>query len=294
MKHLTALSDSKYLIYGIALIRSLNSTTSIPITIHYYCIDELTYNTLKTLNLENVLIYHPSILLDNSQLLNLKNNNFQYFCWSLASVFTNYIMHAIENDSVTYIDSDIYFHKDIKLLFDSFSDKECGIFRHRFLKEYEESPYGKYNVGIVYFKNSKKGKEVLIWWVDAVLYKKYPTLATCGDQKYLDLFPRLCGSENIYIDENIGHGAPWNWSVYNLDKLSEGYIEWNKQIQPLVFTHFSKFGFNFTNNTFQCTSGIYNIYTNNGSIYKHKELYDLHEGYFEELKKVNNIITKCQ
>ena len=113
----------------------------------------------------------------------------------------------INCDSVLYIDSDIIFHRDIKILYESFANKDVGIFRHRFLKIDEECEYGKYNVGVVYFKNSKQGQQVLNWWSDAVLHKKYPELATCGDQKYLDKFPSLC--ENIFIDGNIGHGAPW-------------------------------------------------------------------------------------
>lgn len=294
MKHITALSDSKYLLYGIALLESLKNTSSIPITVHYFCIDQSCYDILTRMSLPNVAVYHPSTLFNdqNKQLCHLKNTNFQYLCWSLASVFTNYIMQTANCDSVTYIDSDIYFHMDIAMLFAKFGEKDCGIFRHRFLEDYQESPYGKYNVGVVYFKKSTLGQEVLRWWADAVLYKKYPEYATCGDQRYLDLFPRLCGKENIYIDEGIGHGAPWNWLVYDLSKISSGTITWRTQVQPLVFTHFSKFVYDLQKNTFQCTDvNIYHPYTNYNKIYENKPLYELHEQYFNSLKRANTSIT---
>ena len=45
MKHLTALSDQKYILYGVALIESLEKST-IPWTLHYYCMDEKTYQCI--------------------------------------------------------------------------------------------------------------------------------------------------------------------------------------------------------------------------------------------------------
>jgi hypothetical protein len=294
MKHITIVSDSKYLIFGVALIDSLHKTATIPITIHYFCIDDHCFTILQRLQLDNVIPYEPSTLFNESNqvLCHIKKTDFQYLCWSLASIFTNHILHTIECDSVTYIDSDIYFHKDIQLLFNEFGEKDCGIFKHRFLQDYEESPYGKYNVGIVYFKNSTIGREVSHWWSDAVLHRKYPKLATCGDQKYLDLFPRICGKDNIYIDDNIGHGAPWNWLVYGLDAVKDGIITWRGQTQPLVFTHFSKFGTDFPNNKFTCTSSIYGIYTHNGKIYEIPGLYQLHAEYFNALKIAKSTIDK--
>lgn len=293
MKHITALSDIKYLIFGVTLIESLHKTTTIPLTIHYFCMDGETFSILTKLGLRDVVPYPPNVLFNssNQQLLKLKSTDFRYLCWSLASVFTNYIMQNVSCDSVTYIDSDIEFHKDISLVFDQFGEKDCGIFRHRFVRDDEECPYGKFNVGIVYFKNSSSGRNVLEWWSDAVLYQKYPALATCGDQKYLDEFPKMC--PNIYIDSNIGHGAPWNWFKYGLNKLRDGNISFNGQSQPLVFTHFSKFIYSIPNNTFTCTDLIYSGYTNSNAIYKNPDLYAIHASYFERLKEADALIKNA-
>jgi len=192
MKHITILSDIKYFLLGVTCIRSLDRTTSVPLTVHYYCVDMDTFNAFNKLNLNtekvNVIAYAPNVIFqvktDKSiALYTLKNTHYIYFLWTLASYFSDYIMQKIDQ-SVTYIDSDIYLHNDIKLIYDEIGDKHCGIFKHRFIDEIGDiEGNGKYNVGVIYFNNSVKGKYLLDWWSDAVLHKKYPKYSGCGDQK---------------------------------------------------------------------------------------------------------------
>jgi hypothetical protein len=302
-KHITIASDKNYFLFGLSLVRSLQKHTSIPLTIHYYCIDDFTFNTLISLNISNLIPYSPLTITSNhpngfrlsflkpvngniyGEMTKLKNKEYHYFCWSIASVFTNYIMKSVNCDSVTYVDADILFHKDINLIYQEIQNKDIGIFKHRFLRDDEECPYGKYNVGVVYFKNSELGKRLLNWWADAVVWKRYPEYATMGDQKYLEYFPKVCNSSQIYIDDNIGHGAPWQWQMFEFDDLENGNIIWRGQKQPLVFTHFSKFVYDIKNNTFLCTrKDVYGCWTNEQKVYENKDLYELHKQYFEELK----------
>ena len=167
-QHITILSDEKYLVLGMTCIRSLSRTTSIPLVIHYYCVDETSFQKLSRFlsiggNNVKIIPYRPeSIYVDASsdrrnQFLSLRTNEYKYFLWTLASYFTKHVMDII-NAPVTYIDSDIVFHKDISLLFNQFGSKDCGIFKHRFLDDGTPDIYqsGKYNVGVVYFKNSNR------------------------------------------------------------------------------------------------------------------------------------------
>jgi hypothetical protein len=308
-KHITIASDKNYFLFGLSLVRSLQKHSSIPLIIHYYCIDDFTFNTLKALDISGVIPYSPLTITSTQsngfrlsfvrpvnasiygEMTKLKNKEYHYFCWSIASVFTNYIMNTVECDSVTYVDADILFHKDINLIYEQIQDKDIGIFKHRFLRDDEVSPYGKYNVGVVYFKNSELGKKLLSWWADAVVWKKYPEYSTMGDQKYLEYFPKVCSSSQIYIDDNIGHGAPWQWQMFQLDDLKNGNITWRGQLQPLVFTHFSKFVYDIANNTFSCTrKDIYTCWTDSGKVYENKDLYSIHEQYFEELKTSDKLL----
>ena len=290
MKHLTALSDQKYILYGVALIESLEKST-IPWTLHYYCMDEKTYQYITFLRHPNVVAYKPETLVgvgfeipvvqNRVRLNRLKNNNYQYFCWSLASVFTDYIMNRIACDSVTYIDSDIYFHRDLKGLFDAIGTVDVGIFKHRHYVDpnmnYED---GRYNVGVVYFKASQKGKSLLSWWADAVLQQKYPEYATCGDQKYLEYFPKVCSPSEIFIDGDVGHGASWHWEVYDLSKLKEKIVIWNGKEQELLFTHFSKFKYDLNTRAYESS-----WYKPGHIIHTTPALHELHLEYVDALTR---------
>ncbi len=288
MKNICIISDKNYILYGISLIDSLYKYTTIPIKIHYLAIDKFTYNIISKLYKDISVYNEDDVLRINQQLVEIKNTDRRYYMWTLASEFSKYIINNIECDSVTYIDSDIMFYDDIKYLYNQINDKDVGIFRHRFHNDLQihKQYSGEFNVGVVYFKNSIKGREILNWWNDAVLYRKYPQLANCGDQQYLDAFPQLCKSNEIYIDDNIGHAAPWNWNAYNLEQLNNNKIIYNNQIQNLLFIHFSKFKYDFKTNTYDL-GNIYNCFTENGTIYNHPILRKIHNEYFEILKVSN-------
>lgn len=290
--NITILCDYNYIYYAVTLILSLlNNTNNNGIIIHFLCLDEKTFDIVSNLKKGNIICYREDCILTNDTIREIKNNNRQYYLWSLASQFSNYIMNTVNGESVMYIDSDIFFHKDIQILYDSFANKDIGIFRHRFEDENQLHESGKYNVGVVYFKNSDKGKYVLNWWADAVLYKKYKedNLHLCGDQKYLDIFPILCDPGEIFIDSNIGHGAPWNWFMYDLSNIDKYEIIYKNEIQPLVFTHFSKFKPNFNENRYSLES--YTIFTNNNELYNNEKLRSLHDEYFNQLKITYDLIN---
>ena len=296
MKYITILCDFNYLHYGLALLNSIQEYIVNGFLIHFLCLDDRTYNIVSKLTMyKNIKYYKDDILIINKDIYDLKISNKQYYFWSLASLFTNYIIkNNPDCESVLYIDSDIYFHIDIHILYDIFDTRDIGIFRHRFTDQNHLSASGKFNVGVVYFKNSNKGREVLDWWADAVLYKKYPDLSTCGDQKYLDHFPNMCNMNEIYIDDFIGHGAPWNWSQYNIDNINNYEIVYNSQIQPLVFTHFSKFKFSIEKDEYYHSTDFYLYFTNNNNIYNHDGLKKIHDEYFMQIKRADKMIKDIE
>jgi hypothetical protein len=155
----------------------------------------MSFTKLKKYENDNLKVYFVDDLIKNdSNLKNLKYDNYQYFCWSLASYFSNYLLNK-DIESITYIDSDILLYTDIEDLLKEMGDVEVGIFKHRQFDPSMYRPEGLFNVGVVYFKKGDVGQHILKWWSDAVQFKKYPNLATCGDQKYLDEFPNMCPSE---------------------------------------------------------------------------------------------------
>jgi hypothetical protein len=140
-------------------------------------------------------------------------------------------------------------------------------------------PEGLFNVGVVHFKCSDLGIKTSDWWKDSVLHKKHPEYATCGDQKYLDYFPILCPKESIYIDVNIGHGAPWMWQLYNF--IDKDTIMWGDLKQKLIFTHFSQFEYD--KETY-VPSTMHHIYTPLNMYKEIKELKEIYDEYYYNLK----------
>ena len=291
------LCDSNYLHFALALLMSIKNGNIADLFINFLCLDDKTYNVISNLEMyDNIKCYREDIMLISQDVNNLKNTNKKYYLWSLASLFTNYILKSQPPDceSVLYIDADVFFHLDVHILYNQFGNKDVGIFRHRFTDKNQLQESGNFNVGVVYFKNSLKGKEVLDWWADAVLFKKYPKLATCGDQKYLDYFPIICTENEIYMDDNIGHGAPWNWYQYNMNNIHNYEIIYNSQSQPLVFTHFSKFHYSIENNEYHHSREFYHCFTNNNEIYKHEGLKKIHDDYFSQIKKADDLIKSIE
>lgn len=281
MINLCALSDEKYLSKGMTLYDSLLENSE-NFTLHYLCLDNESFNKIKKFENKNFTIYHvEQLLLEDKRLEYLYLNDYKYFCWCLASYFTNFLM-VKEIGDITYIDSDIYFHKDIGIILKQIDNKDIGIFRHRQFQLNWNVPSGLFNVGVVHFKSTDIGRKALFWWHDAVLFKKYPELAQCGDQKYLDAFVNL--GDNLFCDGSIGHGAPWQWQLYNFDTyINDGCIYWNGEKQELIFTHFSQFEYDLEKNIYT-PSTMHHIYTPMDMYYNIPGLKYIYDNYFKKLK----------
>ena len=129
---------------------------------------------------------------------------------------------------------------------------------------------------------------------DAVINKKYPELATCGDQKYLDAFIPEFGEDTIsIIDNGVGHGAPWNWRLYVYEHYEEdGSIVWGDKRQPLVFAHFSQFKFDLENDTLDFSGGKYPDHTLGFQVFNIPEVRQVYYNYFQDINEVNIISIK--
>jgi len=293
--NICTLSDSKYILNGLALYTSLKETCTNTFTLHYLCLDDDTYKILSHHNFSEIKYYHINDLIEEREDLKEHKNkckpelgggNNNEYVWSLASYFSDYLLNK-DCDSITYIDSDIFFYKDIQLIYDEISNKSVGIIRHRHLVE--GGADGLFNVGVVYFRGDEIGRQCLSWWKKAVMYKSPPELATCGDQKFLEgFFPRF-GEDNIcIIDETIGHGAPWQYRFYVWDLLFKtGDIVWGRKKQPFVFNHFSRFKYDVENNTYDYTAGNYPDHTFNFQLFALPQLQTLYQNYFNTLKSMH-------
>jgi len=275
MNSLCTLSDYQYLNKGLVLYNSLSSTSK-DFNLFYLCLDQKSFDKLQHLNLPNLF----PILAQEIQMSFKNETAYNYYCWSLASRFTEYLLSNKPIQDILYIDSDIAFYHDVNIVFDEIKNSNIGILPH--LHNDVSDPNGKYNVGIVYFKNNEEGKKCLNFWKDCVMNPSNPhrrTHGTCGDQKYLELFENLFKGVHI-IGEKVGHGAPWNFYLYDWSEfgIASKFITFRNQKLPLVFCHFPKFKPDYQNRTYNPTD---NQADNQKYIYPFSKVMKLYDEYFQ-------------
>ena len=284
MIHACTISDYGFLAKGLTLYESLLNHTD-DIVLHYLCVDDKSFNTLSNYKSESLQVYQDVQFADD-RLESLKIKDIEYYRYVLASYFTHYLMVNDIGD-INYIDSDIYFYDDFTIILNEIAEKEVGVFRHRQTPMYVNDANGLFNVGVVHFKQTPTGRDALEWWTHAVLHRKYPHLATCGDQKYLDAFLNL-PRDKLFIDGNIGHGAPWLWQLYDYtDFFKDGSIIWENNKQKLLFSHFSNFDYNLKSNSFVAAQR-HAPFTPMWMYEEIQELKSIHENYFMQLKNIIN------
>lgn len=302
MKYFCTLSDKNYIIQGLALLNSLQKTCKDSFILYYLCLDDETYNILSTTmntykdvnNIKLIPIHELEKNKLSNELLTYKSKiEYKEYCFTLSAFFTWYLLksHCKNCDIITYLDADIYFYKDIDLIYNEIGTKSVGIIPHR--HQTLPSIYGFYNVSLVYFKNNETGLKVLEWWKDCMLKRTNPELHTCFDQKYLDEFIPLFGENNICVVNKNANGAPWNYRLYVWDQFElTGKVQYGNELQFLIFNHFSKIICDFNNNKFSFDNGVYNKETYDQIIYKYNPtLYKIYSDYFNVLSKIKRNIV---
>ena len=262
MRNFCTVADSNFYDKVCALNHSLHKKNT-NYKLHLLCLDEdiLTAAADK----ENVTCYDIRQLLESDPHLKKSLNNPPsrealinsqgdlkrateiQFTWAMAPYFSWWCLDNLGVENILYIDADIYFYNDHDTLYNHLGDCSVGIVEHR-------CPYnpdnGKYNVGIVYFKNNINGYKCSTWWKNCLLltdHEHYATHGICGDQKYLELFPVLFPEVKV-LDPFIGHLAPWNFAYH---QYTQDGIVWNGTEQDLLYCHFSNFKPDYEEDTYK-------------------------------------------
>lgn len=238
------LFDKGFLNRGLALYRSVAGNVSFSFTFWVLCMDDETYEILRKLNLPNMV---PVSLaeFENDELKAVrKTRTFVEYCWTLSSWSTWYVLQRNPDaETVTYLDGDLFFYSPLEPIYEAMGSQSVLIIPHRIFgnAEAREKDMGKYNVGMLIFRNDANGRACLTWWKDRCLewcyYKVEPT--RFGDQKYLDYFEEKF--DGVYVLPWKGVNlASWNIGAYKGKVEKKGgdvYIDGN----ILIFFHFSRF-----------------------------------------------------
>lgn len=241
------LFNSGYLDKGIVMFKSLQKVTN-DFRLYIFAFDDQCYEILQNYKCEQLI---PVSLkeFENEQLLAAKNNRtYQEYCWTCSCHSIKHVLEVYKEDVCTYIDADMFFYNDPKVLFDEIERSKCdvSIIEHRLTKGYEseriEKLSGKYCIEFNTFFSTPNGLKILNWWCDRCLElcTSTPDGEHFGDQKYLDDWTERF--EGVHVLEHIGAGvAPWNIAQYKAAKNENGcykIIKGNATADDLVFYHF--------------------------------------------------------
>lgn len=203
------------------------------------CLDSLTYQTLESLNFKHATIFKVEEL-EDEQLRKVKEERaINEYCWTLKAPLIDYLLTTRKLHSVIYCDSDLYFFSDPAPIFKEWGESSVYIAPQRD-SEWVESKYGKYQAGLIGFKNDDEGLACLRWWKKRCLEWCFaePEDGKFGDQKYLDHLPFL--TSHIKISEHLGiNAAPWNCIYNNNFKIEKKNDQVFIEDHPLIVFHFA-------------------------------------------------------
>lgn len=299
MRYFCTLSDKKYIYHGLSLLKSLRRWAG-DFVLYYLCLDEETKQAIFKIGGNDVVAVSLSAFENVEPQVNGCRNrpemhqpgmtfdSYSQFCWALAPLWTCYLLDKVaDQNGVSYLDSDLFFRQPVEPIFQALGDKSIGIFRHR----HNGNPLsGEYNVNMVCFRGDAVGKSCARWWRSVMLDPKNQwaeKYGTCGDQKYLELFAPLLGQDHVAVlDDQIGHGAPWNYPLYQYDG---DHIVWEGKRQLLVFNHFSHFIPDFANDTYKFA------YEHEwGDCIVHEQVRKWYDEYFATMKSIRDKIEGKQ
>ncbi len=246
MHYYTTLFDSFYLSRGLIMYRSLRSRTD-KFHLYIFAFDDIAFNTLNLLKLENVTIISLNELETPGLKEVKKTRSKAEYCWTCTPAVISYVLENYNVPECTYLDSDLCFYSDPSVLISELDSikKNVLISEHRysfFPRLYEEKRAGRFCVQFMTFRQDEDSMRILDKWRKQCLdwcYARHEE-GKFGDQKYLDEWPEKY--ENVHILENHGGGlAPWNLLNYSLSKETDEISLIHKKTgrhYDLVFYHF--------------------------------------------------------
>jgi hypothetical protein len=236
------LFDRHYLTRGLALYNSLLVKCA-DFHLYVFAFDQDCYHTLQALKLSHCTVI--SLLeFEDPELLSVKaSRSIAEYCWTSTPSTILYCIDRFQLDHCTYIDADLIFYQDPRVLIDEMGENEILISKHNYATLYDQSEYsGIYCVQFMCFKNGARGMKALRWWRERCLewcYARHED-GKFGDQKYLDDWTTRF--EGVHVMQHIGGGvAPWNMQQFEFEQKEDSWWlkkQGDRTFQPLIFFHF--------------------------------------------------------
>lgn len=229
---------------GLVLYDSLKDVAE-AFKLYILAMDERCYSVLRHMKLKNVTAISLEEF-EDEELLEIKKNRARAeYCWTCTASLIDYVFETYQEEYCTYIDSDLCFYKNPKVLIQEMCDNKCSvqIVKHNFGTSKraleKEIRSGKYCVEFNTFKNDAYGREVLSVWKRQCREHCSMAPGEMGDQKYLSKWPETY--EKVHVLTNQGGGvAPWNVARFKyINKQNKQLLDkQTKEKFDLVFYHF--------------------------------------------------------
>ncbi len=238
-RHYCSYFDHRYLVRGLAMIRSLRRFEPEAV-IWVLCLSDTCYDWLSRLSEPGVRLIRMSELERADPVLarcKSTRSLIEYYFTCTPALVCYVLGLSGRDDIVTYVDGDLFFFSDPKPLFDALSDGSVSIIPHRYpdrLKARER--FGVFNVGWLSFRHDERGLAVADWWRARCIEWCFDILEgdRFADQKYLDRFQHLF--EGVVVLDHPGANlAPWNLARHTLG-MAAGRLTVDGE--PLIFFHF--------------------------------------------------------
>jgi hypothetical protein len=233
------LFDRAYLPHGLSLYQSLERACKGRFVLHVLCMDDFTAGVLRELKLPQLRVVELTDIEDEALHAARNNRSVGEFCWTCTSPLLLHVLDEVAPDEiVTYVDADIRFFSDPSVVHAELGEGSIFVHEHGFAPEHAHllREAGRFNVGLVAFRNNEEGRTCLERWKAQCLAECRfdPAAGKCGDQHYLEEWPaRYCG---LVISANLGVGlAPWNITKHRLGRRG-GVLTVDDR--PVVFYHY--------------------------------------------------------
>jgi hypothetical protein len=245
MNHYCTYFDGGFLPQGLALWRSLAARDPDSV-LWVLALDETTARVLGALG-GSFLKVVPLAELEaaDPELARVKNSRSRAeYYFTLSPCWPRYLLRKRPDlGRVTYLDADMLFFAAPEGVFAAMDSAGASILMtgHRFpdwLRHYEK--HGRYNVGILSFRNDGPGRACLDDWRARCLEWCHDRLEAgrYADQKYLDDWPGRFGAAVLVLDDPGVNLAPWNWAAQPCVAGPQGVAVAGR---PLVLFHFARF-----------------------------------------------------
>jgi hypothetical protein len=242
LRHYCTYFDIGYATRGLCLYRSLKQHAT-PFLLHVLCLDDAVLALLEELELPEVrLLSLADLEAAYPELASVKatRTRIEYY-FTLSPVLPLHLLERSGMDLVTYLDADLFFYGSPEPLFLELGEGSILIPPHRLAPRYREleRTNGRFNVGVLSFRNDERGLACLRWWRERCLEWCYDRRepGRYADQKYLDEWPERF--DGVVISTHPGINlAPWNLVSAQLwARRGEPWVGG----APLIFFHFHGF-----------------------------------------------------